>query len=104
MVTPVRKVPLHLQSAANRLHIKNGVVVNDDTEEQADIYIEVTDNQYNLVVTMQLPGWCHQAGGEAPHHPWRGQDCGCCRQVHPPRWNRYECPPTKARAWDTHCG
>jgi len=40
MVTPVRKVPLHLQSAANRLHIKNGVVVNGDGEEQLDVYIE----------------------------------------------------------------
>lgn len=39
-MTPVRKVPIHLQSAANRLHIKHGVVVNDDGEEQADIYIE----------------------------------------------------------------
>ena len=45
MVTPVRKVPLHLQSAANRLHIKNGIVVNDDGEEQLDIYIEVNGNQ-----------------------------------------------------------
>ena len=44
MVTPLKKVPLHLQSAANRLLIKNGVVVNDDGEEQMDIYIEVTDN------------------------------------------------------------
>ena len=48
MVTPVRKVPLHLQSAANRLHIKNGVVVNDDGEEQVDIYIEVTDNHVDI--------------------------------------------------------
>ena len=40
MVTPVRKVPLHLQSAANRLHIKNGVVVTGDGEEQLDVYIE----------------------------------------------------------------
>lgn len=40
MVTPVKKVPIHLQSAQNRLIIKNGTVVNDDGEEQVDIYIE----------------------------------------------------------------
>ena len=41
MTTPVKKVPIHLQSAQNRLIIKNGTVVNDDGEEQVDIYIEV---------------------------------------------------------------
>ena len=50
MVTPVRKVPLHLQSAANRLHIKNGVVVNDDGEEQMDIYIEVTHKETPCII------------------------------------------------------
>merc|ERR1711971_662472 len=40
MVTPVKKVPIHLQSAQNRLIIKNGTVVNCDKEEQVDIYIE----------------------------------------------------------------
>lgn len=40
MVTPVKKVPIHLQSAQNRLLIKNGTVVNWDKEEQVDIYIE----------------------------------------------------------------
>ena len=42
MVTPVKKVPIHLQSAQNRLIIKNGTVVNCDKEEQVDIYIEVS--------------------------------------------------------------
>ena len=42
MVNPVKKVPIHLQSAQNRLIIKNGTVVNDDGEEQVDIYIEVS--------------------------------------------------------------
>ena len=42
MVTPVKKVPIHLQSAQNRLIIKNGTVVNSDKEEQLDIYIEVS--------------------------------------------------------------
>lgn len=37
---PVKKVPIHLQSAQNRLIIKNGTVVNCDGEEQIDVYIE----------------------------------------------------------------
>lgn len=40
MVTPVKKVPIHLQSAQNRLLIKNGTVVNDDGSETVDVYIE----------------------------------------------------------------
>jgi len=40
MVTPVKKVPIHLQSAQNRVLIRNGTVVNDDGEEQIDVYIE----------------------------------------------------------------
>ena len=40
MTTPVKKVPIHLQSAQNRLLIKNGTVVNDDKSEQLDVYIE----------------------------------------------------------------
>ena len=40
MVTPVKRVPIHLQSAQNRILIKNGTVVNHDGEQQADIYIE----------------------------------------------------------------
>ena len=40
MTTPVKKVPIHLQSAQNRLIIKNGTVVNDDGAQQIDVYIE----------------------------------------------------------------
>lgn len=37
---PVKKVPIHLQSAQNRIYIKNGEVVNHDGSFRADIYIE----------------------------------------------------------------
>lgn len=40
MSTPVKKVPIHLQSAQNRLLIKNGKVVNDDGLIDSDVYIE----------------------------------------------------------------
>ena len=40
MTTPVKKVPIHLQSAQNRLLIKNGTVVNHDKSELLDVYIE----------------------------------------------------------------
>ena len=40
---PLKKVPIHLQSAANRILIKNGTVVNaDDEPVSADVYIEVS--------------------------------------------------------------
>ena len=41
MVTPLKKVPIHLQSSQNRIIIKNGTVVNYDKEEHIDIFIEV---------------------------------------------------------------
>ena len=40
MSTPVKKVPIHLQSAQNRLLIKNGKVVNEDEILEQDVYIE----------------------------------------------------------------
>ncbi|XP_066952665.1 dihydropyrimidinase isoform X23 [Macrobrachium rosenbergii] len=36
----VKKIPIHLQSAQNRLLIKGGRVVNDDMMQDADVYIE----------------------------------------------------------------
>ena len=40
MTTPLKKVPIHLQSAQNRLLIKNGTVVNHDKSEISDVYVE----------------------------------------------------------------
>ncbi|XP_056629705.1 dihydropyrimidinase isoform X2 [Diorhabda sublineata] len=40
MTTPVKKVPIHLQSSQNRLLIKNGTIVNEDETTDEDIYIE----------------------------------------------------------------
>ncbi|XP_065368513.1 dihydropyrimidinase-like isoform X2 [Calliphora vicina] len=37
---PVKKVPIHLQSAQNRVYIKNGQIVNHDKTFPADVYIE----------------------------------------------------------------
>lgn len=37
---PVKKVPIHLQSAQNRVYIKNGEIVNHDKSFKADVYIE----------------------------------------------------------------
>ena len=45
--TPVKKVPIHLQSAQNRLLIKNGTVINDDGSAQVDVYME--DNSIRMV-------------------------------------------------------
>ena len=45
--TPVKKVPIHLQSAQNRLLIKNGTVINDDGSDKVDVYVE--DNVIRMV-------------------------------------------------------
>ena len=43
MKSGLKKVPIHLQSAQNRLIIKNGTVVNSDGEQQVDVYMEVRE-------------------------------------------------------------
>lgn len=40
MSTPVKKVPIHLQSSQNRLLIKNGKTVNEDEIVEQDVYVE----------------------------------------------------------------
>ncbi|KAG9510768.1 Dihydropyrimidinase-related protein 3, partial [Fragariocoptes setiger] len=53
MTDNAKKVPIHLQSSQNRLLIKNGRIVNDDSVYDADIFIEngiIAQIGHNLTV------------------------------------------------------
>lgn len=53
MSSPPKKVPIHLQSSQNRLLIKNGRIVNDDSIFDADIFVEngvIAQIGHNLVI------------------------------------------------------
>uniref|UniRef100_A0A7M5EDC2 dihydropyrimidinase n=1 Tax=Anopheles funestus TaxID=62324 RepID=A0A7M5EDC2_ANOFN len=74
---PVKKVPIHLQSAQNRLYIKRGHVVNHDGMQQADVYIEDGTVRYvGSGAAFVVPGGCRtidatgklvMPGGIDPH-------------------------------------
>ncbi|XP_053671588.1 dihydropyrimidinase isoform X2 [Anopheles nili] len=74
---PVKKVPIHLQSAQNRLYIKRGHVVNHDGMQQADVYIEDGTVRYvGSGADFVVPGGCRtidatgklvMPGGIDPH-------------------------------------
>ncbi|KAK2585212.1 hypothetical protein KPH14_009917 [Odynerus spinipes] len=75
MSTPVKKVPIHLQSAQNRLLIKNGKVVNEDGIVDSDVYIEdgiIRQMGRNLIIpggtrTIDARGKYVMPGGIDPH-------------------------------------
>ncbi|XP_076262565.1 collapsin Response Mediator Protein isoform X1 [Rhynchophorus ferrugineus] len=75
MSTPVKKVPIHLQSSQNRLLIRHGQVVNEDGITEEDIYIEdgiIKQIGRNLIIpggtrTIDARGKYILPGGIDPH-------------------------------------
>ncbi|XP_019760495.1 dihydropyrimidinase isoform X1 [Dendroctonus ponderosae] len=75
MSTPVKKVPIHLQSSQNRLVIRHGKIVNEDGITEDDIYIEdgfIKQIGRNLIIpggtrTIDARGKYILPGGIDPH-------------------------------------
>ncbi|XP_026472109.1 dihydropyrimidinase-like [Ctenocephalides felis] len=75
MSTPVKKVPIHLQSSQNRLLIKNGRIVNDNSTQDTDVFIEdgvIKQIGKNLIIpggtrVIDVRGRYVMPGGIDPH-------------------------------------
>ncbi|XP_014247199.1 dihydropyrimidinase-like isoform X2 [Cimex lectularius] len=75
MSTPVKKVPIHLQSSQNRLLLKHGKVVNADGIQDADVFIEdglIKEIGKNLIIpggtrVLDVRGMYIMPGGIDPH-------------------------------------
>uniref|UniRef100_A0A0A9W645 dihydropyrimidinase n=1 Tax=Lygus hesperus TaxID=30085 RepID=A0A0A9W645_LYGHE len=75
MSTPVKKVPIHLQSSQNRLLLKHGKVVNAEGVKDADVYIEdgiIKELGKNLIIPggtriLDVRGMYVMPGGIDPH-------------------------------------
>ncbi|CAG9760432.1 unnamed protein product [Ceutorhynchus assimilis] len=75
MSTPVKKVPIHLQSSQNRLVIRHGKIVNEDGVLEEDVYIEdgiIKQIGKNLIIpggtrTIDARGKLVLPGGIDPH-------------------------------------
>ncbi|XP_066157955.1 dihydropyrimidinase isoform X2 [Euwallacea fornicatus] len=75
MSTPVKKVPIHLQSSQNRLVIRHGQIVNEDGIIDEDVYIEdgiIKQIGKNLIIpggtrTIDARGKYILPGGIDPH-------------------------------------
>ncbi|XP_044765123.1 dihydropyrimidinase isoform X2 [Coccinella septempunctata] len=86
MSTPVKKVPIHLQSAQNRLLIRHGKVVNEDGTTDDDIYIEdgvIKHIGKNLIIpggtrVIDARGRYVMPGGIDPHTHFEFQFMGTC--------------------------
>jgi len=85
MSTPVKKVPIHLQSSQNRLLIKNGKIVNEDGSVDSDVFVEdgvIKQLGRNLIIpggtrVIDARGKLVMPGGIDPHVHFQFEFMGC---------------------------